>query len=116
MSKLHELKINQILYGVEYRSNQRIIPYDCRVTELKKTVFSAYSDAFSRRATTFRLKDLFHKEWYGHRLFITAKDRDEFIMMCERQKRMASSLLDYGKYTPEQLDRLDAILIENIVK
>jgi hypothetical protein len=116
MSKLHELKIDQKLYGVEYRINQRIIPYDCRVTELKKTVFSAYSDAFSRRSTTFRLKDLYHKEWNGYRLFITEQERDEFIMMCERQNRMANTLTEYGKYTTEQLDRIDAILIENIIK
>ena len=113
MSKLHELKINQILYGVEYRNNQRIIPYDCRVTEIKKTVFSVYFDGIT---TTFRPKDLYHKEWYGHRLFITEQERDAFIMMCERQNRMANTLTDYGKYTTEQLDRIDDILIENIIK
>jgi hypothetical protein len=112
---MHELKINQILYGVEYRNSQRITAYDCRVTELKKTVFFAYSDAFSRRSTTFRLSDLYHKEWNGHRLFITEQERNEFIMLCERQKRMSIALLDYGKYSTEQLDRIDDILIENIL-
>lgn len=116
MSKLHELNLRQTLYGVEYRNNQRIQVFECQVTEIKKTVFKTWGRDGMVQNATFRLSDLHHKEWNNYRLFITAKERDEFVALCERQNRMANTLTYYGKYTTEQLDRIDAILIENIIK
>jgi hypothetical protein len=112
---MHKLTPRQELYGVDTQSRNEIVKYTVNVYEVKKTVFTVTSNDRGLYNRTYKLSNLHHKEWSGHRLFLTITEREEFIHLCNQQK-MASIELgshSYGNYTLDQINRIINILNEN---
>ena len=114
-NKIHELTRRQELYGICPKYDGSLYTYTVSVLEVKKTVFTVTSNESWLYNRTYKLSDLRHKEWSGHRLFLTVEEREEFIKMSAQQKIAHDALIpdNYGNYTLYQINRIINILNEN---